>query len=91
MFRIEHFENNKTLCILPHLDIHELNLPKKCGGEEEYVSFDKEIGVCKCKVRDLEQICDADCRNRFATCYMNVYSSVFQNIFLSKALINESK
>ena len=26
------------------------------------MSVDKELGVCRCKVEDLEQICDSDCR-----------------------------
>lgn len=31
-------------------------------NEGEYVGFDRELGLCKCKVEDLEQICSRECR-----------------------------
>ena len=31
-------------------------------NEGEYVGFDRELGLCKCKVEDLEQICNRECR-----------------------------
>lgn len=28
------------------------------------VGYDKQLGLCKCKVDDLEDVCDRECRNK---------------------------
>ncbi|CAH1789583.1 unnamed protein product [Owenia fusiformis] len=33
-----------------------------CGGADAYIGFDALLGLCKCKVDDLELICDLECR-----------------------------
>lgn len=30
----------------------------------EYVGFDRQLGLCKCRVDDLENICDKKCRRQ---------------------------
>ena len=40
-----------------------INLTQRCGGDDQTLGYDKVTGICKCKVQDLEQVCDASCRS----------------------------
>ena len=33
-----------------------------CGSTDRYVGYEKNLGLCKCKVDDLEKVCDLECR-----------------------------
>ena len=35
-----------------------------CNGLANYVGYDRNLGLCRCKVDDLEVTCDLECRRR---------------------------
>ena len=36
----------------------------KVCGKGKYVGFDRQLGLCTCKVDDVEEICDKKCRRQ---------------------------
>lgn len=35
---------------------------QECGGYDQYLGYDRLLGMCKCKVDDLNAVCDYECR-----------------------------